>query len=106
MTDDPRDERPTDVEGTTPPPDYEMETDWREQIGPEDEDPEVIDENLEQYGFNQMDEDDFESDPVAPSDQPGWTEAATYGGERPLMPDEEVGAADMQEIEERDIDEE
>lgn len=78
---------PTDPKSTTPPPGYREDPDWFEKIGPEDEDPRVIEENLEEYGFNQMDEDNFESDPVAPSDQPDWTKQATYGGDRPLMPD-------------------
>lgn len=80
-------EHPTDIERTTPPPGMREDPDWFSSIGPEDEDPEVIAENLEEYGLNLMDEDDFESDPVAPSDMPNWTDEATYGGDRPLMPD-------------------
>lgn len=74
---------------TPPPADWREDPDWFESIGPEDESDEVIAENLRDYGFNQMDEDDFESDPVGPSDMPEWTENATYGEDRPLMPDDE-----------------
>lgn len=74
---------------TTPPPGYREDPDWFEAIGPEEESDEVVAENLNDYGFNQMDEDDFESDPVGPSDMPDWTENATYNEDRPLIPDEE-----------------
>ncbi len=82
-----QDEQPTDVENTTPPPGFREDPDWFKYIGPEDEDPDVIAENLEEYGFNLMDEDDFESDPVGPADMPDWTNEAVYGGDRPMMPD-------------------
>ena len=73
---------------TAPPADLREDNDWFEAIGPEDESDEVVAENLNEYGFNQMDEDDFESDPVGPSDMPSWTENAVYGEDRPLMPDD------------------
>ena len=82
-------EEKKDPKRTTPPPDYREDPDWFDAIGPEDESDEVVAENLDDYGFNQMDEDDFESDPVGPSDMPDWTENATYGEERPLIPEEE-----------------
>ncbi|MBZ0291265.1 MAG: hypothetical protein K8L99_01740 [Anaerolineae bacterium] len=99
---------PTDPKTTTPPPGTEEDTNWFDEIGPEGEDPRVIEENLEQYGFNQMDEDDFESDPVAPSDQPDWTEEATYGGERPLMPDDPAAPLEdhLHEVDEDELEEE
>ncbi len=78
---------PPNPKSTTPPPRLEEDADWFESSGPEGEDPEVIAENIEAE-MNRMDEDDFESDPVGPSDSPDWTQEAVYGGERPLMPDE------------------
>lgn len=90
MNDDPgKKQRKQEPDKTTPPPETREDSDWFEAIGPEDADDETIAENLRDYGFNQMDEDNFESDPVAPSDMPDWTENAVYGEDRPLMPDEE-----------------
>ncbi len=72
--------------------DRQEDPDWFKSIGPEDEDPEVIAENLEEYGWNQMGEDFFGSSPVAPSDMPDWTNEATYGEDQTLMqePEEEI----------------
>lgn len=48
--------------------------DWVEDIGPEDMSVERKMENLQEYGFDIMGEDDFVSQPVMPSDMPDWTE--------------------------------
>jgi len=47
---------------------------WAEDIGPEDMPLEKKMENLHEYGFDLMGEDDFVSQPVMPSDMPDWTE--------------------------------
>ncbi len=81
--------RPVNPDETATPPGFEEDPDWFVEVGPEDEDPDTIAQNLDDYGFNQTDEDDFESDPVGPSDSPDWTENAVYGEDRPLIPDDE-----------------
>lgn len=43
-----------------------------EEIGDETEDREVVEENLEQYGFDRMGEGFFENAPTADSDNPDW----------------------------------
>ncbi|WP_119069536.1 hypothetical protein [Aggregatilinea lenta] len=50
---------------------YEEEAPQLEVIGPEDEDPEVIEENLEEYGYDLMDNDEIVSVPSA-GPTPGW----------------------------------
>lgn len=60
--------------------------DWFKAIGPEDEDPEVIAENLED-SFSLFSEDDFESSPTTPSDQPGWVEEAVWGEDMTFFPE-------------------
>lgn len=82
-------EEKKEPKNTTPPPNYREDPDWFEAIGPEDESDEVVAENLNDYGFNQLDEDNFESDPVGPSDMPDWTESANTREDRPLIPDDE-----------------
>ncbi len=46
--------------------------DYIKNIGPEDADTDVIQEGLENYGFDQLDESHFESEVTAASDQPDW----------------------------------
>ena len=89
------DQHPTEMHRTTPPPDLVENPDWRESIGPEDADPELIDELLNEYGFNQMSEDTFETDPDAPSDMPDWTDEATYGEGEMILTDDELGELDQ-----------
>jgi len=48
---------------------------WLEAIGPEDMDRDLVMEELEDYGFEQMDEDDFVSNPTQESDMPDWTDS-------------------------------
>ena len=91
------DREPREPKSTAPPEDLREDPDWFEAIGDEDESDEVIAENLEEYGFNQMDEGNFESDPVGPSDMPDWTRYAVYGEDQPLI-DEEDELDDMDEI--------
>jgi hypothetical protein len=84
--------------------DWKEDPDWFKSIGPEDEDPEVIAENLEEYGWNQMGEDFFGSNPVAPSDMPDWTNEAVYGDDRALMPEGEEEIEDLlDELDEEDL---
>jgi hypothetical protein len=45
---------------------------YLQDIGPEDESIRVIEENLEEYGFDQMGEDVFESEVAALVEQPDW----------------------------------
>jgi hypothetical protein len=80
---------PKDPKWTAAPSDLREDPDWFDAIGPENEDPEIVADHLNDYGFNQMDEDDFESDPVGPADSPDWTENAVYGEDRPLIPEDE-----------------
>lgn len=47
--------------------------DWFNAIGPEELDRETVRRELEAAGFERLDEDNFESDPVAESDMPDWT---------------------------------
>jgi hypothetical protein len=47
---------------------------WLEAIGPEDLSREEVIENLQEYGFDQMKEGDFVSEPILPSDMPTWLE--------------------------------
>lgn len=95
------DKRMEEPDKTAPPPNLREDPDWLESIGPEDASEETVIQNLNDYGFNQMDEDDFESDPVAPSDMPSWTENAVYGEDRPLMPDPEDELEDRADDEAR-----
>ncbi|MEQ8672226.1 MAG: hypothetical protein RLP44_01280 [Aggregatilineales bacterium] len=46
--------------------------DYIKNIGPEDADEDVIEEGLENYGFDLMDESHFESEVTAASDNPDW----------------------------------
>ena len=48
---------------------------WLEAIGPEDMDRDLVMEELEDYGFEQMDEDDFVSNPTQEGDMPDWTDS-------------------------------
>jgi hypothetical protein len=59
--------------------------DWVKDIGPEDEDPEVIAQNLED-GFSLLSEDDFESNPTMPSDMPDWVEESVEGEDMTFFP--------------------
>jgi hypothetical protein len=59
---------------------------WFKSIGPEDEDPEVIAQNIED-GFSLYSEDDYESSPTMPSDMPTWSEEAVYGEDMTFLPD-------------------
>lgn len=43
-----------------------------QEIGPEDEDRDVIEEGLEEYGFDVLSEDNFVSEVAASSDNPDW----------------------------------
>lgn len=100
--DTPDDSDTRDPLETPPPRKMREDPDWFKAIGPEDEDEEVIEEGLEEYGWNQMDEDDFESDPVGPADMPDWTEGAVYGEDRPLMPDYDDELDDIEDVEDDD----
>jgi hypothetical protein len=46
--------------------------DWAKDIGPEGMSPERVEEYLQEYGWNHMDEGDFVSNPVTPADMPDW----------------------------------
>jgi hypothetical protein len=48
--------------------------DWVKDIGPEDMDRERVVENLENYGFEVMDEDVWVSNPTTESDMPDWVD--------------------------------
>ena len=78
-----------------PPPRRHEDPDWFEKIGPEDEDAEIIEENLDEYGWNQMGEEYFGSSPVGPSDMPDWTAEVVYGDDRALMPEPEEEIEDL-----------
>lgn len=43
-----------------------------ESIGDEENDEEIVEEGLEQYGIDRMDDGHFESEPTAPADNPDW----------------------------------
>lgn len=60
--------------------------DWMKDIGPEDEDPDVIAENIED-SFSLFSEDDYPSNPTTPSDMPDWTEEAVEGEEMTFFPE-------------------
>ena len=62
---------------------------WMKAIGPEDEDPEVIAQNIED-GFALYSEDDYESNPTMPSDMPDWTEEVAEGEEMTFFPDKKL----------------
>jgi|FLYN01.1.fsa_nt_gi hypothetical protein len=51
--------------------------DWVKDIGPEDMDRETVMENLEDYGFEVMDEDTWVSNPTTESDMPDWVDDET-----------------------------
>jgi hypothetical protein len=52
-------------------------SDWFEAIGPEDEDDDIIEEGIEQYGWEQMDEGNLVSEPTI-SEQPDWSEEVEH----------------------------
>lgn len=54
-------------------PELREDPDWREAIGPEDADPAVLDEQLEQYGFDRMERDEDLSLPGA-EPLPNWAQ--------------------------------
>jgi hypothetical protein len=55
---------------------------WAKDIGPEDMSPERVEEYLQEYGWNQMDEGEFISNPATPADMPDWV-----GVEKDLVDD-------------------
>lgn len=46
--------------------------DYIEAIGDEEADDQAVEEGLEQYGIDRMDDSHFESEPTAPADHPDW----------------------------------
>jgi len=47
---------------------------WVEEIGPEEMDRKIVVENLEDYGWEVMGEDNWVSEPTMESDMPDWLE--------------------------------
>jgi hypothetical protein len=83
MTDRPgrqhRDRRLSDPDGQHEDntPTFRDEAGWIKDIGPEDEDPEVIMDNLEEFGFDPLFEDDALSLETAEG-YPGWAKNNAY----------------------------
>lgn len=46
--------------------------DWIDDIGPDDMSREEVMQMLDEYGFDQMDDGSFVSNPTMPSDMPDW----------------------------------
>ena len=48
------------------------EAEWVEEIGDEDENQKLTEQNLQDYGWDLVGEDDFVSDPTGEADLPTW----------------------------------
>ncbi len=48
------------------------EPEWVEEIGDENENPQRTEQNLQDYGWDLVGEDDFVSDPTGEADSPTW----------------------------------
>lgn len=80
-------------------PIFREEPEWFDDIGPEDADPEEVMENLDEYGFDIMDDDEDLSLPGAAPELPNWAQNTARTDTDDLVDEVETESGELRPVE-------